>query len=245
MSRYWSSDHQRSLNSQEWGDINPSNWLFPHGRPDYWESRISRTPHWPDPYDIDHYTAQDYEHRRPRVDFEGNQIRQPHYQGVPRIKPETYTGTEDWEEYRSHFEDCAELSGWDHRSKVLFLTARQRKPGENITALGDELRQLDKTAYRNLDTDAQETLALNKLYKPIPVVMKCRCIDHDCQSVQQAVEIIERYEAILGEAAQERKKNNLRSIDHETELPNTDPNISSFFKKLDARLEKLEGLNLT
>ena len=45
----------------------------------------------------------------------------------------------------------------------------------------------------------------SQIYKLIPVEMKCRCVDHDCQSVQQAVEVIERYEAILGEAGQDRK----------------------------------------
>ena len=86
------------------------------------------------------------------------------------------------------------------------LEVRQRKPGESITALGDELRQLAKTAYRKLDSIAQDILTLKQLYKLIPVEMKCRCVEHDCQSVQQAVEVIERYEAILGEAGQDRKK---------------------------------------
>ena len=121
---------------------------------------------------------------------------------------------------------------------------RQRKPGESITALGDELRQLAKKAYRNLDYIAQDTLALNQLYKLIPVEMKCRCVDHDCQSVQQAVKVIERYETILGEAGQDRKKNNLRSLYHKTEPQNTDPTVTGFLKKLDARLEKLESLSL-
>ena len=124
------------------------------------------------------------------------------------------------------------------------LELRQRKSGESITALGDELRQLAKKAYRHLDTNAQETLALNQLYKLIPVEMKCRCIDHDCQSVHQAVEVIERYEAILGESSQERKKSSLRSMEHKTEAKNNDPSISGILKKLDARLEKLETLSL-
>ena len=67
------------------------------------------------------------------------------------------------------------------------LELRQRNPSECITALGDDLRLLAKKAYRSLDTDAQETIALNQLYKLISVEMKGRCIDHDCQSVQQAV----------------------------------------------------------
>ena len=74
--------------------------------------------------------------------------------------------------------------------------------------------------------------------------MKCRCIDHDCQSVQQAVEVIERYEAILGEATQERKKGNVRNIEQSQQPQNPDPNISSILKKLDTRLERLESVSL-
>ncbi len=39
------------------------------------------------------------------------------------MKPESYTGEKDWEAYLSHFEDCAELSGWTSRMKKLVLSA--------------------------------------------------------------------------------------------------------------------------
>lgn len=296
--QHYSSPSRFQMRSPGRGDMNQSNRQsrhIPRGRPDYKENPVSRPRPHPDPYDSDSGDASsDGEHHSPRLGgFEDDQVHySSRYHGMPRIKPEPYTGNEDWEEYQSHFEDCAELSRWDHRSKVLFLAAslkglartyymsldthdkrsysalvnkmkqrfgssrhaikwlnqlelRQRKPGESITALGDELRQLAKKAYRKLDSNAQETLALNQLYKLIPVDMKCRCIDHDCQSVQQAVEVIERYEAILGEAGQERKRNNVRAIDMKTEAQNADSSVSNILKKLDARLEKLESLQLT
>ena len=40
--------------------------------------------------------------------------------------------------------------------------------------------------------------------------MKCRCIDRDCRTIESAVEIVERYEAILGEGTE--KKNIVRTI---------------------------------
>ena len=294
--RHKSFDYERPLQNPERGDINQSNkisMLIPHGRPDYRECSTQRSCPDLEPYTNDPYeSVSDYEQRRPWTEFDDEHV---HYtsscQSGPRIKPESFSGNEDWEEYQSHFEDCAELSRWDHRSKILFLAAslkgqartyymsleahdkrsysalvfkmkqrfgcsqhavkwlnqlelRQRKSGESITALGEELRQLAKKAYRHLDTNAQETLALNQLYKLIPVEMKCRCIDHDCQSVHQAVEVIERYEAILGESSQERKKSSLRSMDHKTEAKNNDPSKSGILQKLDARLEKLETLSL-
>ena len=280
--RYRRSNIQAPMPASGRGDINQSNRIARQNarvRPDCLDQdSLSVQRPARETYDCCD-TVPENEQPRPRIGYQGDPVySHACYQAAPRIRPEPYTGCEDWEEYQSHFEDCAELSGWDSRSKVLFLAAslrgqartyymsldtcekrsysslvyrmsqrfgssrhaikwlnqlelRQRNPGESITALGDDLRQLAKKAYRSLDTDAQETLALNQLYKLIPVEMKCRCIDHDCQSVQQAVEVIERYEAILGEATQERKKGNVRNIEQSQQPQNPDPNISSILKK--------------
>ena len=42
------------------------------------------------------------------------------------IKPEPYNGRESWEEYISHFENCAELGRWNEVDKVLLLSASLR-----------------------------------------------------------------------------------------------------------------------
>ena len=274
-------------------DLNQSNKSRPDSRGRLRSRNCSMSRQNPllDPYDSE-YDELFNEKRVSRNRSGRGKIHRPSsYQASPRIIPDHYNGNVDWEEYQSHFEDCAELSNWDHRSKVLFMAAglkgqartyymsldasdkrsytaliykmrqrfgssqhavkwlnqlelRQRRPGESITALGDHLRQLAKKAYRNLDTQAQESLALNQLYKLIPIGMKCRCIDHDCQSVQEAVEVIERYEAIIGEATQERRRNNFRAVDQKQEPQTVDPSMSNILKKLDARLEKLESLSL-
>jgi hypothetical protein len=41
------------------------------------------------------------------------------------------------------------------------LEARNRAPGESISALGDDLRQMAQRAYPELDLRAQELLAIN------------------------------------------------------------------------------------
>ncbi|KAL3874192.1 hypothetical protein ACJMK2_037238 [Sinanodonta woodiana] len=48
------------------------------------------------------------------------------------IKPEPFSGTEDWEEYVSHFEICAELGHWKESEKVLALAARLRGPARTF-----------------------------------------------------------------------------------------------------------------
>lgn len=77
--------------------------------------------------------------------------------------------------------------------------SRRRTPNESIVALADDLRQMSQKAYPNLDALAQEALPINQLYKSITLKMKCRCINKDCQNIADAVEVIERYEAVLGE----------------------------------------------
>lgn len=214
------------------------------------------------------------------------------------MKPDPYNGKDDWDEYFSHFQDCAELGRWSDRTKLLFLAAslrdqartyymslspedkesfhslsgklnqrfgssrnqnrwlsklemRKRLPGESIAVLGDDIRQMAQRAYHNLDALAQEALALNQLYKIIPLEMKCRCIDKDCQTVAEAVDVIERYESILG-SDEGKLKSKVRMVDTNSKppLPAMDTreeattlpqNLNSTLQTLIARLDRLES----
>ena len=102
------------------------------------------------------------------------------------------------------------------RRRSRYLTkfeTRNRGQGETIASLGDDLRLLAQRAYPELGTDAQESLALHQFYKAISLEMKCRCIDRDCRTVEPAVQVVERYEALLGEST-EKKKGNVRAINN-------------------------------
>ena len=86
---------------------------------------------------------------------------------------------------------------------------RKRKPGESVAALADDLRQMSQRAYVDLDARAHEVLALNQLYKSVTPEVKYQCTNQGCETVAEAVEVIERYEAIIGDCS-ERKKQNVR-----------------------------------
>lgn len=180
------------------------------------------------------------------------------------IKPEPYDGTEDWEEYISHFEICAELGRWREADKVLALAAalrgpartfyislgqiekrnyaalvqklgsrfgstrqqnrwlsrlemRKRQSGESVAALADDLRQMAQRAYIDLDARAQEVLALNQLYKSVTPEVKYQCTNQECKTVAEAVEVIERYEAIIGDVTEKRKLNVRLTTEHKGE----------------------------
>lgn len=206
----------------------------------------------------------------------------PKKAGLP-VKPEPYSGSEDWEEYISHFTLCSELGKWSEQERVLALAAslrgpartfyislskeekynfttlvrelgqrfgssrqqsrwlsrlegRKRKQDESIASLGDDLRQMSQRAHPNLDARAQEALALNQLYKSISLEMKCRCIDRNCSTIAQAVDIIERYESILGDGAERRRA--VRMVGTDSKEPEDD--ISKTLHNIMTRLEQLE-----
>ncbi|CAC5410330.1 unnamed protein product [Mytilus coruscus] len=230
----------------------------------------------------DEYQRHDFDDRNDR----GNHNMQPI--GPPKVtlKPEPFSGKDCWEEYLSHFEDCAELGQWGNRTKLLFLAAslrgqartyymslspgdrrtyqmlaqkldqrfgsskhknrwlsklemRRRMPGESIAEVGDDIRQLAQKAYYDLDSAAQESLALNQLFKVITVEMKCCCIDKECQTIADAVDVIERYESILGDG--DKKKSTIRAVESkDIEGHMSEKDYQSNLQALQDRIAKLE-----
>ena len=81
-------------------------------------------------------------------------------------------------------------------------------------------------ANRKLETLAQQVLALNQLYKGIPLEMKSKCTDKECETVATAVDIIEKHEAIF-ELNDKKKPNIVRQLTaNDYSLDNTDRNVS-------------------
>ena len=125
--------------------------------------------------------------------------------------------------------------------------SRRRKPTESIAALADDLRQMSQKAYPNFDALAQEALSINQLYKSISLEMKCRCIDRDCQTIADAVEVIERYEAVLEDG--DKRKLPVRAVGGDDRAPRKTQNspsasqteILEALKAILTRLEKLES----
>ncbi|KAK3583617.1 hypothetical protein CHS0354_039439 [Potamilus streckersoni] len=142
----------------------------------------------------------------------------------PSLKPEPFNGKECWEEWLARLE------------------MRKRQPNEPIAALGDDIRQMAQKAYCNLDSKAQESLALNQFYKILPIEMKCRCIDKNCETVADAVDVVERYEAILGDEY-DKKKANVRAVgsnEMEHQGSNDNGRIGAMLQRIEKLLELLE-----
>ena len=94
------------------------------------------------------------------------------------------------------------------------LQTRTRKPGESIAAFGDDLLLIAQKAYANLDSDAQEMLALEQFHQAVPLEMRCRIMDKDCTSISEAVNVVERYEDLINENT-DRKRAVTRAADRQ------------------------------
>ena len=112
---------------------------------------------------------------------------------------------------------------------------RRRMRGESIASLADDIRQLAQKAYADLDSIAVERLALNQLYKQITGDMHCRCIDNNCHSVNDAVSIIERYEAILCNP----QSTPVRALDVH-DATQSESHILTAVQRLEARMDRME-----
>ena len=217
------------------------------------------------------------------------------------IKPDPFTGEEDWEQYISHFEDCAELGQWNEKEMLLTLAAslkgqarifytslpavqkrsyrgliisleqrfgsarqqtrwlskfqsRTKLYGESIAAFGDDLRLLARKAYSNLEPEAQEMLALQQFYKALSVEMRCRVMDRDCKTITAAVEVVERYEELLGDnTSHNRRRDVVRQVNEslpdssyksssrwDRSYVNSSDELHKTLKSIQYRLDKIE-----
>ena len=77
--------------------------------------------------------------------------------------------------------------------------ARMRISGESVAAIADDLLLLARRAHPNLDRKSVKQLALQQFYKSLEPQLKWRCIERDCRSLGEAVELVETYESVMGQ----------------------------------------------
>ena len=79
------------------------------------------------------------------------------------IKPEPYDEGEDWEEYISHFEICAELEKWHETDTVLTLAAALRDPAKTFyISLGQGEKRNYTALTQRLGLRFGSTIQLNR-----------------------------------------------------------------------------------
>lgn len=125
--------------------------------------------------------------------------------------------------------------GGEHRqdSWLSRLEMRKRKSGESISELGDDIWQMSQRAYYDFDHRSQEQLALKHFYRVIDADMKVKCVENKCANLADAVDVVERYEALY-EDRKEVKRAALRAIEP---IPDA---TATALERVMARLEDME-----
>ena len=119
------------------------------------------------------------------------------------------------------------------------LESRKRASTESMSAYADDIVTLMRRAYPNIDTDAQEVMSLNAIYRDLNPELRYQCIREKCQTVVHAVQVIETYESIVG-------------LSSATSIPqvrmvkvpesNSKPEDSRLQKSLDTIMDRLDRL---
>ena len=99
--------------------------------------------------------------------------------------------------------------------KAKLLGGKKRQPGEDISALRDELHLNAKKAYPNLSTVAQEQFAKDALLRALDYDLRIQCTIQKCKTLDEVVAFIESYEAVA--LSDDRKKKAVRMVAPEEE----------------------------
>ena len=70
----------------------------------------------------------------------------------PVVMPEVFTGEEEWEEWLSAFEACAEVNGWDDPTKCKFMLVRFHGQARKVI---HDLDQATKTNWNQLKSELE------------------------------------------------------------------------------------------
>lgn len=137
--------HGEDEHEQDQLDDAQDNWELGNGDDERHEDGESRSPNRRRIPRRNDNTLRVESRRRPYVgDFDRNRY---FYRPSVVITPESYTGDDDWEQYISHFEDCAELGNWTEKEKVLTLAAKLKGQARVFYT---SLSVVEKRSYRSL-----------------------------------------------------------------------------------------------
>lgn len=126
--------------------------------------------------------------------------------------------------------------GGEHRqdSWLSRLEMRKRKSGESVSDLGDDIWQMTQRAYYDFDHRSQEQLALKHFYRVIDSDMKVKCVENKCATLADAVDVVERYEALYEDKRLEGRKAAIRVVESKPDV------TTATLERVLTQLEKLE-----
>jgi hypothetical protein len=116
---------------------------------------------------------------------------------------------------------CGEGTSEVHKAKLQSMSRRQ--PGESLSKHRDSVWLMTRKGYPRLPRASQEQIALDALLRSVDSDLRVQASMKDCRTLDEAVAVMERYEAIT-QSDPERRKKPVKQVTEVTDEPKEDGN---------------------
>ncbi len=107
---------------------------------------------------------------------------------------------------KSRLEQRYSGDGTAEVSKAKLQSMGKRQPGDSLSKLRDSMWLMTRKGYPNLPRSAQEQICLDALLRAVDSDLRVQCSMRDCTSVDQALGVMEKFEAIVQADSDRRRK---------------------------------------
>ncbi len=107
---------------------------------------------------------------------------------------------------KSRLEQRYSGDGTAEVSKAKLQSVAKRQPGDSLSKLRDATWLLTRKGYPRLPREAQEQIALDAMLRAVDSDLRIQCSMKDCTNLDQALAVMEKFEAVVQADPDRRKK---------------------------------------
>ncbi len=113
---------------------------------------------------------------------------------------------QDFQALKSRLQQRYGGDGTAEVSKAKLQSLAKRQPGEDLSKLRDSAWLMSRKGYPRLPREAQEQIALDALLRAVDADLRIQCSMGNCRDLDQAVSLMQRYEAVAQSDPDRKKK---------------------------------------
>lgn len=133
----------------------------------------------------------------------------------------------DYHALKSRLEQRYSGGGISEVFKAKLQSGSKRQPGESLSKLRDSFWLMARKGYPRLQREAQEQIAMGALMRAVDTDLRIQCSMKDCQTLDEAVSVMERYEAVI-QADPERKRKAVKRVSQDEQAAKGDDQLKGF-----------------